>query len=74
MPATVAATARLCVSSGGRCPVGRPRTLLDFGAGTGGAAWAVADQLPSIESMTLLEQSADAIRLGKAILAAADGA
>jgi ribosomal protein RSM22 (predicted rRNA methylase) len=45
---------------------------VDFGAGTGGAAWAVADELPSIESMTLLEQSADAIRLGKAILAAAD--
>jgi ribosomal protein RSM22 (predicted rRNA methylase) len=71
MPATVAATGQALRELRQSLATWTPRTLLDFGAGTGGAAWAVADQLPSVESMTLLEQSADAIRLGKAILAAA---
>jgi ribosomal protein RSM22 (predicted rRNA methylase) len=71
MPATAAATAQALRETCRSLPGWAPRALLDFGAGTGGAAWAVADQLPSVESMTLLEQSADAIRLGKAILAAA---
>jgi ribosomal protein RSM22 (predicted rRNA methylase) len=72
MPATVAATGQALRELWQSLPGWAPRTLVDFGAGTGGAAWAVADQLPSVESMTLLEQSADAIRLGKAILAAAE--
>ena len=71
MPATVAATGQALRALRHSLPKWAPRTLLDFGAGTGGAAWAVADQLPSVESMVLLEQSADAIRLGQAILAAA---
>ena len=71
MPATVAATGQALRELRRSLPEWAPRTLLDFGAGTGGAAWAVADQLPSVESMVLLEQSADAIRLGQAILAAA---
>ncbi|HSZ99624.1 MAG TPA: small ribosomal subunit Rsm22 family protein, partial [Streptosporangiaceae bacterium] len=71
MPATVAATGQALRALQQSLPKWAPRTLLDFGAGTGGAAWAVADQLPSVESMVLLEQSADAIRLGQAILAAA---
>jgi ribosomal protein RSM22 (predicted rRNA methylase) len=74
MPATAAATARALREMRLSVPGWTPGSLLDFGAGTGGAAWAVADQLPSIESMTLLEQSADAIRLGKAICAAAEAA
>ena len=74
MPATVAATAQALQEMRLSLPDWRPASLLDFGAGTGGAAWAAADQLPSIESMTLLEQSADAIRLGKAIFAAAEAA
>jgi ribosomal protein RSM22 (predicted rRNA methylase) len=71
MPATVAATGQALRELRRSLPEWMPRTLLDFGAGTGGAAWAVADQLPSVESMLLLEQSAEAIRLGQAILAAA---
>jgi ribosomal protein RSM22 (predicted rRNA methylase) len=71
MPATVAATGQ-AVRELYQTLVGWvPATLLDFGAGTGGAAWAVADQLPTVASVTLLEQSAEAIRLGKAIFAAA---
>ncbi len=74
MPATAAATAQALQEMRLSLPDWKPASLLDFGAGTGGAAWAAADQLPSIESMTLLEQSADAIRLGKAIFAAAEAA
>ncbi len=74
MPATVAATAQALRELRLSLPGWAPGSLLDFGAGTGGATWAAADQLPSLESMALLEQSADAIRLGKAIFAAADAA
>jgi len=69
MPATAAATALALQETRLSLPGWAPATLLDFGAGTGGAAWAAARVLPSIEAMTLLEQSADAIRLGAAILA-----
>jgi ribosomal protein RSM22 (predicted rRNA methylase) len=68
MPATAAATAIALRETRLSLPGWAPATLLDFGAGTGGAAWAAARVLPSIQAMTLLEQSADAIRLGAAIL------
>jgi ribosomal protein RSM22 (predicted rRNA methylase) len=71
MPATSAATAQAVRELCRSVPGWAPTTLLDFGAGTGGAAWAVADELPTVVSMMLLEQSAEATRLGKAILAAA---
>jgi len=67
MPATAAATALALQQTRLSLPGWTPATLLDFGAGTGSVAWAVADQLPSIGAMTLLEQSADAIALGRAI-------
>jgi ribosomal protein RSM22 (predicted rRNA methylase) len=69
MPATAAATALALQQTRLSLPGWAPATLLDVGAGTGGAAWAAARVLPSIGAMTLLEQSADAIRLGAAILA-----
>ena len=69
MPATVAAMALALRETRLSLPDWAPATVLDFGAGTGGAAWAAADQLPGITSMTLLEQSAEAISVGKAILA-----
>jgi ribosomal protein RSM22 (predicted rRNA methylase) len=71
MPATAAATGQAVRELSRSLPGWAPATVMDFGAGTGGAAWAVADQLPTVASITLLEQSAEAIRLGKAILAAA---
>lgn len=71
MPATVAATASALRQMRMSVPAWSPRSLLDFGAGTGGAAWAAADEFPAIGAMTLLEQSPDAIRLGKAIFAGA---
>jgi ribosomal protein RSM22 (predicted rRNA methylase) len=69
MPATAAATAIALQQMSLSLPDWTPATLLDFGAGTGGAAWAAASILPSIGAMTLLEQSPDAIRLGTVVLA-----
>jgi ribosomal protein RSM22 (predicted rRNA methylase) len=71
MPATATATGQAVRELRRALPGWMPVTHLDFAAGTGATAWAVADELPSITSMTLLEQSAEAISLGKAILGAA---
>ena len=72
MPATAAATAAAFRQMRRGIPGWAPATVLDFGAGTGGASWAVADQLPVGIRLTLLEQSGEAIRLGQAILAESD--
>lgn len=72
MPATAAAAALALQQTRLSLPGWRPATLLDFGAGTGSMAWAAAVQLPSIMAMTLLEQSTEATRLGRAILAATE--
>ena len=74
MPATVAATAAAWAGLRLALPGWAPASVLDFGAGTGGASWAVADAGLGAVRLTLLEQSADAIRLGQAILAAAESA
>jgi ribosomal protein RSM22 (predicted rRNA methylase) len=57
MPATAAATAAAIREMRRSLPGWTPTTVLDFGAGTGAVAWAAAAALPSVESMTLLEQS-----------------
>jgi ribosomal protein RSM22 (predicted rRNA methylase) len=72
MPATAAATAAALREMQLSLPGWAPSSLIDFGAGTGGSAWAAASDLPSIEAITLLEQSPDAIRLGTAIFAQAE--
>ena len=72
MPATAAATAAALREVRLSLPGWAPSSLIDFGAGTGGSAWAVASDLPSVEAITLLEQSPDAIRLGTAIFAHAE--
>jgi ribosomal protein RSM22 (predicted rRNA methylase) len=72
MPATAAATAAALREMRLSLPGWAPSSLIDFGAGTGGSAWAVASDLPSIEAITLLEQSPDAIKLGTAIFAQAE--
>jgi ribosomal protein RSM22 (predicted rRNA methylase) len=74
MPATAAAAGLALRQARLALPGWRPATLLDFGAGTGSMAWAAAMELPSVEAMILLEQSAAAIGIGQAILAAAKGA
>jgi ribosomal protein RSM22 (predicted rRNA methylase) len=74
MPATAAAAGLALRQARLSMPGWRPATLLDFGAGTGSMAWAVATELPSVDAMILLEQSAAAIGIGQAILAAAQDA
>lgn len=69
MPATVAAAAAAIRMSRESLPGWAPARLLDLGTGTGGTAWAAAEELPSIQAVTLLEQSSEAISLGRAILA-----
>ncbi len=69
MPATAAATGAAFAQLRLALPGWAPSSVLDFGAGTGGAAWAVADQLAGPARFTLLEQSAEAVKLGQAILA-----
>lgn len=74
MPATAAAAGAAFRQMRRGLPGWTPSTVLDFGAGTGGASWAVADQLPAATGLTLLEQSGDAIRLGRTILAQSESA
>jgi ribosomal protein RSM22 (predicted rRNA methylase) len=70
MPATAAAAGLALRQTRLSLPRWRPATLVDLGAGTGSMAWAVATELPSVGAVTLLEQSAEAVRLGRAILGA----
>jgi ribosomal protein RSM22 (predicted rRNA methylase) len=67
MPATAAATGAAFAEMRRGLPDWTPSTVLDIGAGTGGASWAIAGQLPDLAGLTLLEQSPEAMRLGRAI-------
>ncbi|HEY6747999.1 MAG TPA: small ribosomal subunit Rsm22 family protein [Mycobacteriales bacterium] len=65
MPATFAAVrAALRAAAPG---LGEPGTLLDLGGGTGAAVWAAAATLPSLTTATVLDRSADALALGRAL-------
>jgi len=68
MPATEAATGAAFAQLQLALPGWAPASVMDFGAGTGGASWAIAAAVSPLR-LTLLEQSAEAIRLGQAILA-----
>ncbi|MGH3718827.1 MAG: small ribosomal subunit Rsm22 family protein [Pseudonocardiaceae bacterium] len=68
MPATEAATRAALQQVIAALPGWAPIRLVDIGSGTGATAWAVAGELPSIEWMTLHEQSHEAIDVGRAIL------
>jgi ribosomal protein RSM22 (predicted rRNA methylase) len=68
MPATEAATGAAFAQLRLALPGWAPASVMDFGAGTGGASWAIATAVSPVR-LTLLEQSAEAIRLGQAILA-----
>jgi ribosomal protein RSM22 (predicted rRNA methylase) len=74
MPATAAATGAAFRELRRALRGWSPATVLDFGAGTGAASWAVAGQLTAPAALTLLEQSAEAVRLGQAIAAESDSA
>jgi ribosomal protein RSM22 (predicted rRNA methylase) len=74
MPATYAVIRAALQRLRTAVPEFQPRTLADFGAGTGSATWAATDVWPGIESVTLLEQSSAAIELGARIMASCNSA
>jgi ribosomal protein RSM22 (predicted rRNA methylase) len=43
----------------------RPRSLLDVAGGTGAAAWAAVEVFPGLAAVTVLDQVADALALGR---------
>ncbi|MEO6998044.1 MAG: small ribosomal subunit Rsm22 family protein [Terracoccus sp.] len=45
-----------------------PRSLVDVGGGTGAAAWAAAECFDGLESIIVLDQVAEALRLGRALV------
>jgi ribosomal protein RSM22 (predicted rRNA methylase) len=69
MPATAAATGAAFRQLRLALPAWSPVSAADFGAGTGGASWSIAAQIAGPLRLTLLEQSAEAIQLGRSILA-----
>ena len=68
MPATAAAAAAALRQATESLPGWAPVSLADLGAGTGGTAWAAVAELPSLQSVSLLDESAEAAVLGRAIL------
>src|ERR1700761_4265580 len=67
-PAAAAAVAAALRQTRASVPDWSPASVLDIGAGTGGSAWAACHELDSVRSAILLEQSAEAISLGRTIL------
>ena len=74
MPATYAVIRAALQRLHTAVPELEPRTLADFGSGTGAAAWAATEVWPAVESVTLLEQSTAAIELGTRIMAGSNSA
>ena len=66
MPATFEAVATALRALARRLPDWAPRRLLDLAGGTGAACWAAADVFgPALTDVTVLDQAADALRLGR---------
>ena len=74
MPATYAVVRAALQQLQFGVPDFEPRTLVDFGAGTGAVAWAAADVWPTLSGVTLLEQSAAAIELGSRLMRSSSSA
>jgi ribosomal protein RSM22 (predicted rRNA methylase) len=68
MPATYAAVGAALRQAAGLMPEFAPRTLLDVGGGTGAATWAARDAFPSLTSLRIVDQVADALAFGAKLL------
>ncbi|HEX8004172.1 MAG TPA: small ribosomal subunit Rsm22 family protein [Mycobacteriales bacterium] len=66
MPATYVAVRAALHQTATALPGWAPASVVDAGAGTGAASWAVADAFPAA-TLTLLEQSEPAMRVGRAL-------
>jgi ribosomal protein RSM22 (predicted rRNA methylase) len=67
MPATHAAVGRALCQSLAVVTEAPVASLVDLGGGTGAAAWAVAEALPALREVTVLDGSGDALALGRRI-------
>ncbi|MFI5935567.1 small ribosomal subunit Rsm22 family protein [Actinoplanes sp. NPDC051494] len=65
MPATFAAVRSAFAQVAAAYPAFDPRTQLDVGGGTGAASWAAVDAFPGLTGVTVLDQVADALALGR---------
>jgi len=65
MPATYAAVRAALTQVALAAPALAPRSLLDVGGGTGAASWAAADTYPTITDITVIDQVAEALALGR---------
>jgi ribosomal protein RSM22 (predicted rRNA methylase) len=65
MPATYAAVRAVFAEIRARAPEMKCKSLLDLGAGTGAAAWAALDVFDDLEQITMVEQDAALIELGR---------
>lgn len=73
LPATAAVLSEVLAAVAAVRPDWRPASVLDLGAGPGPATWAAAEAFPSVGTATLVERSAEMIRVGRR-LAARSGA
>lgn len=65
MPATHAAVAAVLAQL---APGLHPKSLLDVGGGSGAATWAALEAFPGLESLTVLDQVPEALKLGERML------
>lgn len=69
LPATYAAGARAFADLAERIPGFAPQSLLDAGAGPGGAGWAALETWPSVSRATLLDSNRAFLDLAEALAA-----
>jgi len=72
MPATLSVTTRIFREMASRMPEWEPRTLLDFGAGTGAALWSAAGTFDSLEEAVAVEQNQSMTNVGQQLWEAND--
>lgn len=69
MPATYAAVRSALTQLALARPHFAPRRYLDLGGGTGAAAWAAVRAFPGLESVTVVDQAAAALAIGRRLAA-----
>ncbi|GLW89277.1 small ribosomal subunit Rsm22 family protein [Actinokineospora globicatena] len=72
MPATHAAVTAALTEVAALAPDFAPSALVDIGGGTGAAVWAAARVWPSLTEVTVLDQSTQAMTLGRRLAERAD--